>query len=78
LKDNNENQLEKQLNEIRKSNKSSIPKTAFNSIKFFSVFYQPNQEVCYDIDNLTTLKYPNKNFRLSSILFDIPLPPPRC
>ena len=42
LKDNDENQLESQLNEIHKSNKTNTSKSIQSNSKIFSVFYFKN------------------------------------
>lgn len=78
LKDNDENQLEKQVNEIHKKNKPSNGKTAQNSIKFFSVFYleKPNHHFQPTVDVKTSIAFYDANAR--AIYFSMPLPPPRC
>lgn len=78
LKDNDENQLEKQVNEIHKKNKPSNGKTAQNSIKFFSVFYLEKLDNHFlpSANVKATIAFNDANER--AIYFSIPLPPPRC
>lgn len=78
IKDNDENQLENQLNEIRKLSKPNSTKTTHTTFKFFSVFYlQKSQSV-----DLGLVKNNRVAHRFSSQLldayFDIQAPPPRC
>jgi hypothetical protein len=78
IKDNDENQLESQLNEIRKLNKPNSSKSTQNTFKFFSVFYLQKSHSNY----LSLVKNIVIPFRFSSELsktfFDIQAPPPRC
>lgn len=78
LKDNDENQLEKQLSEIHKGNKPSNSKAAQNSIKFFSVFYleKLNNHFLPGTDKKAIIAF--NDSKTMSIYFSIPLPPPRC
>ena len=78
LIDDNENQLESQMNQIHKLNKSNSSKTAENYFKFFSPFYFQKQNI-----NETTFEEKfNLPYQFSSDLvyhfFDIHSPPPRC
>lgn len=78
LKDNDENHLESQLNEIHKLNKSNPSKSTLNTFKFFSVFYLQK----YQSTDLRVVKNIPTHHRFSSELlvafFDIQAPPPRC
>ncbi len=78
LKDNEENQLEKQLNQIHQLNKSAPSKSMQNSSKFFSVFYLEKQQkliiACSIKDNL----FSQSSSCLVETFFDIIQPPPRC
>lgn len=78
LKDKDENQLEKQLDEIHKSNKSTNSKTAQNSIKFFSVFYleKINNHFLPSVDTKAIIAFKGASIR--TIYCNIQLPPPRC
>ena len=78
LKDDNENQLENQLNEIHKLNKTNPSKSSQNTLKFFSLFYLPKNQM----SNFKFEFIQSRPNRFSSDLlvafFDIQAPPPRC
>ncbi len=77
LKDNDENHLETQLNEIHKSNKSNPSKTNLNNCKFFSVFNFQKQnlvELKFAVSKQLNTVY---SIDLSYIFYDIQSPPPR-
>lgn len=78
IKDNDENQLESQLNEIRKLSKPNSSKSNQNTFKFFSVFYLQKSQS----NDLSIAKNIIVPYRFSSELvrtfFDIQAPPPRC
>lgn len=77
IKDNSENQLENQINEIHKIDKTGNSKNVLNNIKFFSVFYLEKQEKLPIVEK--EMKEENA-FCSSSLLttfIDIPLLPPR-
>lgn len=78
LKDNDENQLEKQLSEIHKGNKPTNSKTAQISIKFFSVFYleKLNNHFLPGADKKAIIAF--NDAKTMAIYSSIPLPPPRC
>ncbi len=78
LKDNDENQLENQIKEIHKTNKSGNNKTLQNSVKFFSVFYQEKHAEIYISEIEMKEKGVSHSSNLVSSFFEIQLPPPRC
>lgn len=78
LKDNDENQLEKQINEIHKNNKPFNSKTAQQTVKFFSSFYLPNQDRKFDTKELKEVFKTRYLMLLNSSFSKIQLPPPRC
>jgi hypothetical protein len=78
IKDNDENQLEKQLNEIHKTNKPVNSKTDLNSFKFFSVFYLEKSNCYFEFCNKKKFIFPVNTSNLTATFFDIQLPPPRC
>ncbi|MCX6205288.1 MAG: hypothetical protein NTZ19_03445 [Bacteroidetes bacterium] len=78
LKDNDENQLEIQLNEIHKSDKSNSSKSTQNFLKFFSVFYLEKKQA-FDFRTVEINLYTHRfSPELLIAFFEIQVPPPRC
>jgi hypothetical protein len=78
LKDKDENQLENQIKEIHKINKTGSSKNQQTNLKFFSPFYfikRSNHIVDFVVKNNLSNHF---SLDLSYHFFDIQLPPPRC
>jgi hypothetical protein len=78
LKDNDENQLENQIKEIHKINKTGSSKTSQFNLKFFSLFYLEKQSKIFVLGNEKKEIIPTYSSHLQTSFFDIKLPPPRC
>jgi hypothetical protein len=78
IKDNDENQLENQLKEIHKINKTGSSKSLQNNFKFFSVFYLEKQIRLYLSKKAKKEVIPYFASGLLATFFEIQLPPPRC
>jgi hypothetical protein len=78
IKDNDENQLENQLKEIHKINKTGSSKNPQNNFKSFSVFYLQKQPRLFISGKGKKEKAPDFSSNLLTSFFDIQLPPPRC
>jgi len=78
IKDNDENQLENQLKEIHKINKTGSSKSSQNNFKSFSVFYLQKQPRLFISGKGKKENPPDFSSNLSTSFFDILLPPPRC
>jgi len=78
IKDNDENQLENQLKEIHKINKTGSSKSSLNNFKSFSVFYLQKQPRLFISGKGKKENPPDFSSNLSTSFFDILLPPPRC
>jgi hypothetical protein len=78
LKDNEENNLENQLNEIHKFNKAGHAKSTQNNNRYFSVFYlEKQQKFFFDSCEKGEIIAYNSSCLLDNVL-DILQPPPRC
>jgi predicted RNA-binding protein len=78
LKDNDENQLENQIKEIHKINKTGSSKTSQLNLKFFSLFYLEKQSKTLLFGNEKKEIIPAYSSFLQASFVDITLPPPRC
>ncbi len=78
LKDDNENKLEQQLNQINKKEKNSTSATRLSQLKFFSFFHIES----YNNSFFNKFQKPDfietYTFFLKDCYGDIHIPPPRC
>jgi hypothetical protein len=78
LKDNSENQLEKQLDEIRKTEHKSSSTNTRSQIKFFSVFCHIGEKLVTDIFWHSVAIKPMLKYSILLRASEIVSPPPQC
>lgn len=78
IKDENENQLEMQLNQIYKSGKNSTSSSRYAHVKFFSFFHEEfaDLKVVFKSPKSVFIEANDSNWK--DYYSDIFIPPPRC
>jgi hypothetical protein len=76
LKDNDENTLEKQVNEIHSLDKNNSSKPTHNSVKTFSVFYLQQNNIIELLENHKLILLPLFSSELITQIVETLQPPP--
>ena len=78
LKDDNENELEQQLNQINKKEKNSSSPSRYAQLKFFSFFYKESSNHTFFCWSQKPDFVETYDCYLKDCYTDIYIPPPRC